>query len=299
VEMDHEPGQQLRQRLSPISRLKVHLRLIQLAGSTYRIVTLRPATKAAFSTNYFHNTWHLLSDLLGCQLLARLLWGLSYQRQPGTMVLIHRPHLLPTPFEAERSDPFLLIPSDLTRIDKDAFRKLKSLLSQSMPRTQTIRWLTFGLDTALKAWQQGRQDRGQEHEWTRLRYEDNEQLWQQERMGRCGGFIYYSAPPPILRQQALMLHSLRVKAGSPTTEMNYHFLADKTSTDAWCGDGEVQIFADYRERVAAATQARLEILPLPNRPVLSETLQEVISQRRDQIKHRKRLCRQRTNRNRR
>jgi hypothetical protein len=76
--------------------------------------------------------------------------------------------------------------------------------------------------------------------------------------------------------------------------MNYHFLAEMSSRDSWCGDGEVQIFADYRERVSAAAQARQEILARPNQPVLSETLQKLIFRRRDQIKRRKRRCRNRS-----
>src|SRR5262249_13047094 len=110
------------------------------------IITFRPSTRVAFSTNYYHNTWHLVSDMAGSQLLARLLWGLSYQRQPGTIVLIHGQHLLPTPFEAERSDPFLLIPSHLTGLDPEAFRLLKSRFAHLRYRGTTIRWLSFGLD---------------------------------------------------------------------------------------------------------------------------------------------------------
>ena len=45
----------------------------------------------------------ILSDQRGAQLLARLLWGLSYQRRPGTLILVHGKHLLPTPFEADRA----------------------------------------------------------------------------------------------------------------------------------------------------------------------------------------------------
>jgi hypothetical protein len=288
------PHQQPRQPPNQLSRLKVHLNVLPLAGRTYRIVTLRSSTRVAFSTNYYHDTWHLLSDMAGSQLLARLLWGLSYQRQPGTMVLIHGRHLLPTPFEAERSDPFLLIPSHLTAIDPHAFRMLKDNLTHVRRPSQTIRWLTFGLDAALKGWQQNGQHPRQEREWDRLRHKDHGQLWRQERIGRCGGFIFYVAPPPILRQQALILHGLRVNHGSYLTEMNYHFLAETSSRISWCGDGEVQIFVDYRERVSSAAQARREILPQPNQPVLSEALQELISMRRDQIKRRKRRCQNRS-----
>ena len=52
-------------------------------------------------------------------------------------------------------------------------------------------------------------------------------------------------------------------------------------------NGEVQIFADYMDRVAAAVEARNELLTNPNQAVISETVQEVISRRRDQIKARR------------
>ena len=53
-------------------------------GRDHTAMTLRPVAQARFSTNYFHETWHLLSDGHGAQVLARLLWGLSYQARPGT-----------------------------------------------------------------------------------------------------------------------------------------------------------------------------------------------------------------------
>jgi hypothetical protein len=107
-------------------------------------VTLRPGTRAAFSTNFFHDTWHVVTDLQGSRLRARLLWGLSYQRQPGTLLLIHAPHLRPTPFEAERSDPFLLIPAGLTGLDAQTLRRLKALLPRLGRPSKTVRWLTSG-----------------------------------------------------------------------------------------------------------------------------------------------------------
>jgi hypothetical protein len=64
--------------------------------------------------------------------------------------------------------------------------------------------------------------------------------------------------------------------------MDYHFLAERTARHAWA-DGEVQVFADYDDRVAAVT-ARRELVSNPKVSVLSETLQEEISRRRDRIK---------------
>ena len=49
----------------------------------------------------------------------------------------------------------------------------------------------------------------------------------------------------------------------------------------------MQIFADYQDRVAAATEARHELLAYPKTPILDETVQEVVSRRRDQIKARR------------
>ena len=263
------------------SRLKMHLRLRTIGNCTYRLITLRPDTNVAFSTNFFHPTWHIITSALGARLLARLLWGLSYERHPGTLILVHGAHLLPTPFEAERSDPILLAPAGLTRLNAADFRMLKSHLNRLGPPTKTIRWQSFGLDTALLTQASDRPEVGNAGD--KLRWKSNRQLWKQERMERIGGFIVYSAPPPILRLQALRVHVLRVRKGAPTTAMDYHFLAEGSSRDSWY-DGEVQIFADYMDRVAAAVQARAELLANPNEPILSDEIQEIVSRRRDQIK---------------
>jgi hypothetical protein len=271
-----------------LGRLKMHLRVRQLAGRTYHLVTLRPDARVGFSTNFFHQTWHILSDQQGAQLLARLLWGLSYQRRPGTLILVHGKHLLPTPFEADRADPFLLVPTHLTSIDPEALRALKARLGSLGPPDETIRWQTFGLDVALAGKRDSRSPVGAEGR--SLSHPDSWHLWQQERMGRCGGMIYYAAPPPILRQQALGIHNLRVGKGRQATEMDYFFLAQSTSQGSWLGDGEVQIFADFHESVSAAVEARGEILAGSGQPMVSPSVQWEILKRRDRIKRRKRRC---------
>jgi hypothetical protein len=68
--------------------------------------------------------------------------------------------------------------------------------------------------------------------------------------------------------------------------MDYHFLAEQSSRGSWAG-GEVQIFVDYMDSVAAATEARRELLPNPNQPVISKEIQEAISRCRDRIKERR------------
>src|SRR5689334_8165802 len=81
--------------------LKLHRRVVRLGGHDHTLLTLRPVAQVRFSTNFFHGTWHILSDGHGAQVLARLLWGLSYQARPGTIVLLDEANLDPNPFDAE------------------------------------------------------------------------------------------------------------------------------------------------------------------------------------------------------
>jgi hypothetical protein len=127
---------------------KVHLRVVTVAGRTYRVVSLRPATGARFSSNRYHDTWHVVTGTRGAAVLARLLWGLSYQRQPGTLVLIDEPHLVPTPFDADPGLPIVFVPLGVTSIDADRVRPLLRAV-RAMAPTRTLRWQTFGLDRAL------------------------------------------------------------------------------------------------------------------------------------------------------
>jgi hypothetical protein len=244
--------------------MKVHLRRRSLAGRTYRLVTLRPSVDVWYSTNFFHQTWHILSDLRGGRLLARLLWGLAYQRAEGTLVLIHGNHIRPTPFDAAPSDPILLVPSDLTSFDADAFAELKDILPRLGPPDQTIRWQTFGLDTRLKQWEQ---DRWLDEDLEILRRHGAQRLWAREQMSRTAGFVCYTAPAVILRLQAARVHRLHVGAGPHAREMDYTYLAEHNGRGSWAVDGEVQLFADYRESISAAIQARREVLSRPDQPV--------------------------------
>ena len=67
------------------------------------------------------------------------------------------------------------------------------------------------------------------------------------------------------------------------TEMAYHFLASSSKRSCYA-DGEVQIFADYKERVGAAKEARQALVANPNQAVICETMQDRISRERDHIK---------------
>ena len=76
--------------------MKFHLREVRAGGRLYCVVTPRPGADVRFSTNNFHDTWHVVTDAAGARMFARLLWGLAYQRQPGTVALLHGEFLRPT-----------------------------------------------------------------------------------------------------------------------------------------------------------------------------------------------------------
>nr|CAA9262544.1 hypothetical protein AVDCRST_MAG63-3214 [uncultured Armatimonadetes bacterium] len=255
-------------------RMKLHLRVVSVGGRTYRIVTLRPGTEAAFSTNFFHETWHVVSDAAGALLLGRLLWGLAYQRQPGTLVLLHGEHVQPTPFDADPSDPVLLVPAHLTPLDVRALRALKERLHRLGPPQATIRWQTHGLSRFAGDRDAMWDDEGVE----RLCSAKGEGSWQREQISRSGGFLCYTAPPQVLRLRAFQVHGL-----DPSRHgMDYHYLADRSGRrDA---DGEVQVFRDYRRQLSDVRVARREVLAEGGAAVpCPQALRERVWQQRERV----------------
>ena len=40
-------------------RMKVHRRTVRLDGPEHTVITLRPGSRARYSTNHYHGTWHV------------------------------------------------------------------------------------------------------------------------------------------------------------------------------------------------------------------------------------------------
>jgi hypothetical protein len=255
-----------------VDRLKLHRCRLRLQGRPYTVLTLRPGTDARFSTNFFHDTWHILSDWHGARLLGRLLWGLAYQRVPGTLVAIDRPFLDPNPFDAEPADPIALVPAHITALTGKAARELRHQLPLTGAGDGTVRWHTHGLDAAVAT--------------RRADHERPAGSWRppwiqpqgfQERMDRIGGLITLAATPDALKEYAACIHTLG--------DHHYHGMA--YAEIDW-PHGEVQVLRDYRRRVSAARVARREVLA--DRPDLSspDTLNPLIWQRTTAIRHQRR-----------
>lgn len=216
--------------------LKLHRRVMTLSGHEYTVVTLRPGTVARFSTNRCHDVWHILSDPHGAALLARLAWGLAYER-PDTIVLVDRPFIVPNPFDAARSASFVLVARDRTPFGVPAARDLAARLPLDGPNDGTVRWRTFGLDGLL------------DH-----RAHAREVTWGDEHRERpivaCvrSGLLVVSAPPPILRRWAYEVARLDTTwDGTDYTESAFP-------------DLEVQVFLDYRRRLSVARRASAEVI---------------------------------------
>ncbi|MBX3160452.1 MAG: hypothetical protein KF773_31090 [Deltaproteobacteria bacterium] len=223
--------------------LKVHLRTFDIHGRTLRVVTLRPQYQVRFSTNYFHDTWHIISGPLGAHTMGRLMWGLAFQRHAGTMVLVDEPHLVSTPFDGDAADPILIVPDGLTSVSDDDLRALRLRLRRCPPSPTTIRWHTFGLPVALAS----RDPRS----YAQVRRDHRAALCR-EQMSRRAGFVVYTAPPVLLREN-----------GADISRMggdNYHMLAESRAPGRWHHDGEFQVIDDFDDRVSAARVVRRELL---------------------------------------
>ena len=251
--------------------LKVHLREIRVASYTYRVVTLRAATSARFSTNYFHDTWHILSDGEGARVLSRLLWGLAFQRLPGTVVLIDTAHLLPTPFEADPPHQILLIPPELTAFDPARLRSLRKQLRKASP-CRTIRWHTFGLPLALAKERHA-------STWFYAERRHDETL---ERVSQVAGFLCLTLPRAQLCEEACSVARL-----SNVRDTSYVPLAYGRNPHSWQPEGEVQVFRHFRTMVSTARVARAHLVTANSRIATQEQRTAVIDRaERDQMRRR-------------
>ncbi|MCI0689377.1 MAG: hypothetical protein L0Y54_19400 [Sporichthyaceae bacterium] len=219
---------------------------MRVDGRDYRVITLRPGTRARFSTNLFHDTWHILSDVHGAMVLARLLWGLSYQRRPGTFVLIDAAQLDPNPFDAEPADPIALVPSELTTVSPAVLGVVRGGVARLGPSESTVSWQTHGLDLALAR----RRERDDLPVGVRS-FTRRGARWEveAERVRRMRGTIVLAAPAPSLRSTAVWV-----------ARLGLWWYRGQSSVDLDDAHGEVQIWRAYHREVSIARVARAEVL---------------------------------------
>ena len=247
-------------------RMKMHLRRFILHGKTYTVITLRPGLEVSWSTNYFHETWHILGNMRSAKVLSHLMWGLSYQKVDNTFVFIDSTYMRPNPFDANSSNPIII---GVRKPHKDLLARLKSSLG---PPDQTIRWRTFGLTSLL------------EDDEARLRFIENNPVQHERKLKvfahRVQGTLVIYGVRDLLRFESLWIHNLNTRPSKNyAATMDYHYLGNWHDTN-----GEVQIFHDYQSRLRCAKRARTDILGGPNPPTDPEEIKQAIQLRAYEIR---------------
>jgi hypothetical protein len=252
-------------------RMKLHRRLVRAAGREFTVLSPRPGADGRFSTNYFHETWHILSDWHGARLLGRLLWGLAYTRTPDTVVVIDGAALDTDPFEGNAADPILLVPAYLTALTHKSAGELRRALPHARP-AGAVSWRTHGLAGAVAAQRAFQDAPAGQRRWTWLPERGPDQV------RHLGGFVSFTASPEHLRAYAPVVFELGRCA--------WHGMA-YTEVDG--RNGEVQVFNDYRRRVSAARVARRELLADPSAPTDRDGFAEALWRRGTRARQRNRF----------
>ncbi|RMI36039.1 hypothetical protein EBO15_39705 [Actinomadura harenae] len=218
-----------------------------------------------FSTNLFHETWHVLSNRHGARVLGRLLWGLSYQSRPGTLVVIDREFITTTPFEGDPADRIVLVPGWDTPFTAKHARALKARLPFASAPDGTVRWRTHGLDAAL----------ADPRSWFDLNRDQDDPL--RGRVENLNGLVVLRPQTPQeMREWAV--HSGRLDPGSHG--MDYSYLAEGTCF----ASGEVQVFRDFHRDVSVARRARADVLAGLREPIEADELRPLVWDRADALK---------------
>jgi hypothetical protein len=239
-------------------RLIVHRRSVRLDGSVWTTLSFRPSQEYVYATNRFHGTWHILSDIGGTRMLARVCWAMAYQRTERTIFVIEGKHLSVNPFDADPSSPILIVNADLGTPSHHARGALKPLLPWRKASDGRVVLQTHGLDAL------GPRELLQAQESTGERYIPERQ---RRLIDERDGFIVLAAPAPVLKEWAVWLAKLSVHSfqGMDYTELDN------------AGNGEVQVFSDFHQRVSRATGKRRRIFPgLDHAPLENDDLRRLV-----------------------
>jgi hypothetical protein len=182
-------------------KLKLHRRNLELDGERYTVLALRPTTTERFATTEYHDTWHILCNLDGADLLGRLAWAMAFQSRPHTLMLVDLPQIAKDPFDTSPTAPILVVNTDLDPPGTAAIESLCAQLPLTEPSEGSVRLMTAGFDRALA---------------------DPERFWNQERsddpafkahqharwLEPVNGVVVLAGPPPVLRQWAVRVAEL-------------------------------------------------------------------------------------------
>jgi hypothetical protein len=215
-----------------------------LGGSKYAVLSPRPSVEARFATNRYHDTWHIVTDISGAHLLARLCWAMAFQRHPRTVIVIDPPLLVPNPYDGDPPVPIVIVNNDLGPFDREAAASLRAALPFRGPSEGTVVLQTRGLDIALNDPKEFERSEDQ----ARWRHAHQKRRW----IDGSGGLMVIASPPPVLRKWGVELNDLGTWShqGSSWAELDYPQ-----------NEGEVQVLEHFSGRVEKAVQVRNRLFP--------------------------------------
>jgi hypothetical protein len=228
-----------------LERLKVHRRAVVLDGQTHTVLSPRPGGSYSFATNYFHETWHIVTDAPGARLLGRLFWAMAFQRRERTLMVIDQSCIVPNPFDADPSSPIVILNNDLGPLGRSAADDLRAALPFKTPSDGTVVLQTRGLDAALadtEAFQQRETSAGG-------RWNDHQRRsW----INWLNGLVVVAAPAPVLRQWGV---------GVSRTGEQFYNGSNEEMLEWPRGRGEIQVLEKFHARLESAQAKREELFP--------------------------------------
>ena len=224
---------------------KLHRRELSLDGRQFTVLSPRPSVTERFATNYFHQTWHVISDAGSARLFGEICWAMAFQRRERTLTVIDQRFLVPNPFDADPSRPIVIVNSDLGTPSPAGFDALRSRLPLSSPSEGTVKVATPGLDIALadlKGFYRREEARG--FGWRA----GHRRPWVNE----THGLSVIAAPAHVLRLWAPYLSRLGT---------SWYRGTDSTELDGTDMDGEVQVLRDFKGCLSRAISTRERLFP--------------------------------------
>ena len=225
-------------------RLRLHRRVVRQDGRQYQVISLRNVDPVRFSVepDLSGHLYPLIrSDLAGTRLLGRLLWGLSYQPYPNTVLVLDPGHVVGNPDDGGPSPIVVFGVVVRTVLSPALLRRLRQPGLWRSPSSGTVGWNTAGLPAALaeRAVPSGAEPPVRVAEWPEAQVHPTESV------------VSVLAAPGRYRDWAKSIMS----AG------DHWYQGESCTEPAWGTSGiDVHAVRHFDRLVSTAAQARSEVL---------------------------------------
>ena len=218
---------------------KVHRRAVRLGSRAFSVLSLRPSTPHRYAMNRFHETWHILCDAGSAHYLGRLLWALSFQKTPNTVLVVDGDNIVPNPFDGEPSRSFAFVNQATTALRRRQSEQLATMMPMHGGRYSTSPDGTVVMQShsrpkavAEKADAYHDIDRGS--------------VWQAK------GIVFFALSPHGLRSLSLQCDSF----DDMRWKTNAIFFGPRAQHNSWYPEGEIQTITGFGPKVNDVQQRR-------------------------------------------